>query len=187
MDEQRWIESILAGDTKCFSCLVAKYQQMAFSIAYRVLENREEAEEVVQDAFVKMYRALPSFQFGSKFSTWFYKIVYNTAITAHRKQVLFSGYDEAAPADLTSNEIDNAIYILERADRKELIARVMKKLPSEDALLLTLYYLEECSVDDIRQITDLTLSNIKTKLFRGRKRFYEVMLQMIKNETADIV
>lgn len=82
MDEQKWIKSILAGDTKSFSCLVAKYQQMAFTIAFRILENREEAEEVVQDAFVKMYRALPSFQFGSKFSTWFYKIVYNTAITA---------------------------------------------------------------------------------------------------------
>lgn len=58
MDEQKWIKSILAGDTKSFSCLVAKYQQMAFTIAFRILENREEAEEVVQDAFVKMYRAL---------------------------------------------------------------------------------------------------------------------------------
>ena len=95
MDEQKWIKSILAGDTKSFSCFVAKYQQMAFTIAFRILENREEAEEVVQDAFVKMYRALPSFQFGSKFSTWFYKIVYNTAITAQRKQSVFDSYDDA--------------------------------------------------------------------------------------------
>lgn len=187
MDEQKWIESILAGDTKCFSCLVTKYQQMAFSIAYRILENREEAEEVVQDAFVKMYQALPSFLFGSKFSTWFYKIVYNTAITAHRKQALFSGYDEATPVDLTDGEIDNAFSVLEREDRREVIARVLKKLSPDDALLLTLYYLEECSVDDIRQITDLTPSNIKIKLFRGRKRFYEVMQHMIKNETVDML
>ena len=100
MDEQKWIKSILAGDTQSFSCLVAKYQQMAFNIAFRILENREEAEEVVQDAFVKMYRALPSFQFGSKFSTWFYKIVYNTAITAHRKQSIFESYDDAIATDL---------------------------------------------------------------------------------------
>lgn len=187
MDEQKWIKSILAGDTQCFSCLVEKYLQMAFSIAFRILENREEAEEVVQDAFVRMYRALPTFQFGSKFSTWFYKIVYNAAISAQRKQFQFTGYDEAASGDLTENEIDNAASIMERKDRKEIIDRVLKKLPSEDALLLTLYYLEECSIEDIRQITNLTPSNIKIKLFRGRKRFYEMMQLIMKNETADIL
>ena len=99
---------------------------MAFTIAFRILENREEAEEVVQDAFVKMYRALPSFQFGSKFSTWFYKIVYNTAITAQRKQSVFDSYDDAIATDLTTSEVDSATAILEREDRKEIIARVLK-------------------------------------------------------------
>lgn len=99
---------------------------MAFNIAFRILENREEAEEVVQDAFVKMYRALPSFQFGCKFSTWFYKIVYNTAITAQRKQSLFESYDDAVATDLTTSEVDSATAILEREDRKEIIARVLK-------------------------------------------------------------
>lgn len=61
MDERKWIERILAGDTQSFSCLVAKYEKMAYTIAFRILENREEAEEAVQDAFVKMYRALPIF------------------------------------------------------------------------------------------------------------------------------
>lgn len=187
MDEQKWIKSILAGDTQSFSFLVAKYQQMAFSIAFRILENREEAEEVVQDAFVKMYRALPTFQFGSKFSTWFYKIVYHTAISAQRKQSVFVSYDDAVSDDLTACEVDNAASILEREDRKEIIARVLKKLPADESLLLTLYYLEECSVDDIRQITDLTPSNIKVKLFRGRKHFYEALQQMMKNEIANII
>ena len=58
MDERKWIERILAGDTQSFSCLVAKYEKMAYTIAFRILENREEAEEAVQDAFVKMYRAI---------------------------------------------------------------------------------------------------------------------------------
>ena len=72
MDERKWIERILAGDTQSFSCLVAKYEKMAYTIALHILENREEAEEAVQDAFVKMYRALSDFHFDSKFSTWFY-------------------------------------------------------------------------------------------------------------------
>lgn len=187
MDEQKWIKSILAGNTQSFSCLVAKYQQMAFNIAFRILENREEAEEVVQDAFVKMYRALPSFQFGSKFSTWFYKIVYNTAITAQRKQSLFESYDDAVATDLTTSEVDSATAILEREDRKEIIARVLKKLPADESLVLTLFYLEECSIADIGQITEMTPSNIKIKLFRGRKHFYETLQLMMKNETAYVL
>lgn len=187
MDEQKWIKDILAGDTKSFSCLVAKYQQMAFNMAFRILENREEAEEAVQDAFVKMYRALPSFQFGSKFSTWFYKIVYNTAITAHRKQSIAGSYDDAVATDLTTNEMNSAVAILEREDRKEIIARVLKKLPADEGLLLSLFYLEECSIAEIGQITELTPSNIKVKLFRGRKHFYEALQHMMKKETANVL
>ena len=69
MDERQWIARILAGDMQSFSCLVAKYEQMAFTIAFRIIGNREEAEEATQDAFLKMYRALPDFHFESKFST----------------------------------------------------------------------------------------------------------------------
>ena len=187
MDEQKWIMHILAGDTQSFSCLVAKYEKMAYTIAFRILENREEAEEVVQDAFVKMYRALPDFQFESQFSTWFYRIVYRTALSALRQQRNFADYEEAGATDLTMAEMDAASSILEREDRKEIISGVLKKLPADESLLLTLYYLEECSVDEIRQITDLTASNVKIKLFRGRKHFYETLQKMMKQEVSDLL
>ena len=84
MDERRWIASVLAGDMQSFAGLVAKYEKMAYTIAFRIMGNREDAEEVAQDAFLKMYRALPQFKFESKFSSWFYRIVYRTALTALR-------------------------------------------------------------------------------------------------------
>ncbi|MDH6307022.1 RNA polymerase sigma factor (sigma-70 family) [Parabacteroides sp. PF5-5] len=187
MDEQIWIEKILAGDAQSFSCLVAKYQQMAFNIAFQITGNREEAEEVVQDSFVKAYHALASFRFGSKFSTWFYKIVYNTSITAQRRQSSSVSYEDIHSVDITAEETDNAIKLLEREERKEIIQKALKKLPTDEALILSLYYLEECSVEDIRQITDLTLSNVKVKLFRGRKRFYEILKLMVKHEIHNLL
>lgn len=187
MDEREWIESILAGDTEKFSCLLDKYQNMAFSIAYRILENKEDAEEAVQDAFVKMYRALPTFRFNSKFSTWFYRIVYHTALTHHKQQVVFAGYEELPAAEVAEDNFYEASALLEREDRREVIDQVLKRLSGDEALLLSLYYLQECSVEDIRQITNLTLSNIKTKLFRGRKRFYELLQQVMKDEIINIV
>lgn len=187
MDEQRWIERILAGDTQSFSCLVMKYEKMAYTIAYRILENREEAEEAVQDAFVKAYQALATFRFGSKFSTWFYRIVYHTALSALRRGRSFTEYEEAGSLDLTTDELETASSILERNDRQEIISGILKELPADDSLLLTLYYLEECSVEEIRQITDWTPSNIKTKLFRGRKRFYETLQKKMKSEIYNLL
>lgn len=187
MDEQKWIEQVLAGDMQSFSLLVSKYEKMAYTLAYRIMENKEEAEEVVQDAFVKMYNALPGFQFGSKFSTWFYRIVYHAALSAQRARRTFVDYDQAGGDTLSDGEIDSATSLLEREDRKEIISKVMEKLPSDEATLLTLYYLEECSVDDIHQITGLTSTNVKTKLFRGRKHFYEIIQKMMKHETSDIL
>jgi len=187
MDEQQWIKQILAGDMQSFSLLVAKYEKMAYTLAYRIMENHEEAEEVTQDAFVKMYRALQGFQFGSKFSTWFYRIVYHTALTAHRSRRSFVGYEEAGPDTLTDNEIDSATSLLEKEERKEIIAKALEKIPAEEATLLTFYYLEECSVEDIHQITGLTTSNVKTKLFRGRKHLYEAIQLMMQKETSYIL
>lgn len=101
---------------------------MAYTIAVRIVENREDAEEVVQDAFLKMYQALPDFRFDCKFSSWFYRIVYRTALTALRGQRLFSDYEEVEAGDVTLAEQETATSLLERADRKEIISQVLKTL-----------------------------------------------------------
>lgn len=185
-DEQLWIERILAGEQHYFSFLVSRYERMAYTIAIRILENKEEAEEVVQDSFVKAYRALSDFQFESKFSTWFYKIVYRTALTAHRKQLFMERMDDIKQDQITTDEIDSASSLLEREDRKEVVRAVLQMLPKDESLLLTLFYFEECSIEEIHQITELTHSNIKVKLFRARKRFYEIIRKKMKQEISEI-
>lgn len=187
MDERCWIASVLAGDMQSFACLVAKYEKMAYTIAFRIMGNREEAEEVAQDAFLKMYRALPQFKFESKFSSWFYRIVYRTALTALRGQLAFSDYEEVAVTDISLAEEETAMSLLERKDRKEFISKTLAELPKMEALLLTLYYLEECSVEEICQITALTASNVKTKLFRARKLFYKTLEKQMKNEMNSLL
>ena len=186
MDERQWIARILAGDTQSFSCLVAKYEQMAFTIAFRIIGNREEAEEATQDAFLKMYRALPDFHFESRFSTWFYRIVYRTALTALRQQRPTVDY-EAYCTDLTTDELDSASAWLERKDRKKVVAQALKQLPSDESLLLTLFYLEECTIEEIHQITGYTETNVKTKLFRARKHLYVILKEKMNLQTADLL
>ena len=187
MDERKWIRQILVGDMQMFSCLVAKYERMAFSIAFRLMGNREEAEEVVQDAFVKMYHSLPDFRFDSLFSTWFYRIVYRTALSALRRRPETVDYEEIDTVNLMDEEVESATSLLERTDRKTIIAEVLHHMPPDEALLLTLYYLEECSVEEIQQIMDLSPSNVKVKLYRARKRFYVIVNEKMNMRKADLL
>lgn len=108
-------------------------------------------------------------------------------MTALRSQQVFSDYDEVATVDVSLAEEEMATLLLEQKDRKEIISKVLTELPKEEALLLTLYYLEECSVEEICQITDFTASNVKTKLFRARKHFYVVLEKRMKCEMKSLL
>ena len=186
-DEAQWIANVLEGDKQSFAFLVSKYERMAYTLAFRIVGNREEAEEVVQDAFVKMYRSLPNFRGSCKFSSWFYQIVYHTAISSLRSPHFFSDFKSVEVTDVTVAEQETASALLETKDRKEIISQTLKALARDEALLLTLYYLEECSVEDICQITELSPSNVKTKLFRARKHFYSALEKKMKQETKNLL
>ncbi len=175
MNENQRVLQVLSGNTSAFAYFVETYQDMAITIAYRICGNMQDAEDVVQESYVKAYRNLLSFRSDSKFSTWLYRIVYNTAITLTKTQ-MWRGSKETAIED-ASQLADNALETaLDEIERKEIVAEVMQKMPKGDALLLTLYYLEENPVKEIAKITGLNEPNVKVKLFRARKLFKEMVV-----------
>jgi len=172
--ETQLINRILEGDVRDYAVLVDCYKHLAFTIAYRLLNNREDAEEVVQDAFVKAYRNLSSFRQDSRFSTWLFRIVYNTAISKKRlKKTVFQSIDEMPflkePSDKPEQEDDYD------ENRGLMLAKAMQKLPEEERVIISLYYIHESSVEEIHDITGLTKSNVKIKLFRARKKLQELV------------
>lgn len=176
MDEKQLIRKVLKGDTSAFAHFVDTYQDMSITIAYRICGNRQDAEDIVQNAFVKAFHNLHTFRTDSKFSTWFYRIVYNTALT-HIGNVRFNtefvDYKQMNSDDSFSDW--DTLAQIHETERKEMIDQAMERLPKDEALLLTLYYLEENSIKDICLITGLTESNIKVKLHRSRKRLGEIL------------
>jgi RNA polymerase sigma-70 factor (ECF subfamily) len=154
---------------------------MALTIAYRVCGNVQDAEDIVQDSFVKAFHNLHTFKSNGKFSTWFYRIVYNTAITAIRSashQIRFVDYEQTDVADSYADY--DAPDQTDEAERKELLAEALERMPRDESLILSLFYLEENSVKDIMKITGLTESNVKVKLHRARKRLYDIMSKLMK-------
>lgn len=183
MDEKLLIRKVLKGDTSAFVYFVDTYQNMAVTIAYRICENRQDAEDIVQNAFVKAFHNLHTFRTDSKFSTWFYRIVYNTALSHistaafHTELVDYRELNE----DKYNNDW-NPILQFEEQERKAIIAETLERMPKEESLILTLFYLEENSVKDVALITSLSESNVKVKLFRARKRFAELLTHSCQKE-----
>jgi RNA polymerase sigma-70 factor (ECF subfamily) len=178
-----YIEQILAGNSNSFSYIVDRHKNRAYNLAFRICGNHEEAEELAQDSFVKAYRSLGGFKMKSSFSTWLYRIVYNTAISHVRikKKGVLSLED--FPADAT--DFIGANTSEEEADREyrsSLVNFALQKITEEERGLISLYYYDEMSTDEISDITGITRTNIKVKLFRARQKMQEIIEKVEKKK-----
>jgi RNA polymerase sigma-70 factor (ECF subfamily) len=180
VEEHQIIKKVQQGDANAFSFLVTKYQNVVFSIALKVLKNREDAEEMAQEAFINAYRSIGSFQGKSKFSTWLFRITYNACITHVRKRKYPTADIDNLQAD--DEEGEESFDGLPEENRIRYLELALKQLPEDDYLIIVMYYYEDQSVEDICLVTGLSESNVKVKLFRARKKLHSIMCELIEKE-----
>lgn len=173
MDERQRIQQVLSGNTSAFTYFVETYQDMAFTIAYRICDNMQDAEDVVQESFVKAYRNLHAYRGDSKFSTWLYRIVYNVAVTHAKSRLRLSEHEKEIDDASLFSQTDLQLSPETIDEQREIVAHVLDLMPKDDALILTLYYMEDNSVKEIANIIGLNEPNVKVKLHRARKLFKE--------------
>lgn len=183
------IAKVKQGDMLAFNALIDEYKAMAFTLALKLMKNREDAEEVAQDAFVKAYKNIGQFEGKSKFSTWLYTIVYNTALTRLRKKQLdMQDIDSHSVEDLTHHaESDAEWRRLQKDERSSYIKQALGRLVSEDQVVITLFYLEENSLAEICEITGWELSNVKVRLHRARKRLLCELERLLDTEVRSLL
>jgi len=185
-NDQVYIDSILNGDTNAFAVLIDRYKDLVYTLTMRMMKHTEEAEEAAQDTFIKVYKSLNKFKGDSKFSTWIYRVAYNTCLDRLKKNkrqaytVEINEYTEHQVKTL-----DNALDQLEAKEREQSIQDCLALLPSEDSFLLTLYYFEELSLDEIGKIVGLKPNNVKVKLFRSRKKLATILKKKLDNEIIE--
>jgi len=186
--DEYYIREILKGDSGSFSPLVEKYSRLAFSLSMKLLNQREEAEEAAQDAFIKAYNSLGSFQNGSTFKTWFFRIVYNTSISRLRtRKNREANIDEVKISDTELQSTEDSLDQLNRDDRQKYLEIGLERLDPEERALLKMYYYDDFSMDEISIITTLTVSNVKVKIHRSRKRLLQELKLILKNEIISIL
>ncbi len=169
-DDQLYIDKIKKGDPASYAFLVNRYKDMVYTIALKILHNAEDAEDSAQESFVKAYRQLHKFESKSKFSTWLYTIVYRTSISKLQQNKLsFFSINEDISENYVYDFSTPQIETLLATEQSKYIKSAIGKLPQMEGLLITLFYMNENSIREIEEITGLTESNIKVKLFRARK------------------
>ncbi|MDR0969950.1 MAG: RNA polymerase sigma factor [Lentimicrobiaceae bacterium] len=178
-----YVKRIQEGDDACFACILDKYGTQIHTLIVRIVGNSEDAEELSQDVFMKVYKSIVSFKGTSRFSTWIYRIAYNTAISAtrRRKQVYLT-LEESQLTNVSDDELNDSMSSLEKSERLERLEHALELLSPDERALILMFYMQEKTIDDLVQITGLSNSNVKTKLHRIRKKLVVLLQEMEEKE-----
>lgn len=183
-DDNHYIELVIKGETAAFAFIVNRYKDLVFTIAMNITRNREDAEEVAQDVFLKAYQKLAGFRKESSVQTWLYRIAYNESITKIRKNKIKTlDLEEEITDIIPDEEVEEEIAGLDELEQKRVIAQILDRMQEIDRVLVTLFYLENQTVTEISMVTGLGESNVKVRLHRVRKRIYSELQEILKLRT----
>jgi len=181
------IRKVRAGDPRAYARLVDTHKNQAFTLAVRLLGGREEAEELVQDAFVRAFNNLGAFRGDARFSTWFYRILYNlcmTRVTRRRGKTEHLEVDDEILLDniLVDHDGPSIHEQLEGAELQEIIAGEIERLPAKFRSVITLFYVQEMSYEEMVDVLGIPAGTVKTNLFRARNLLKKRVLRRTKGE-----
>ena len=179
-EEDNLVRKAQEGDTWAFAELVQVHQQFAFNVALRALNNTQDAEDIVQDAFVRAWKSLRSFRHDSRFRTWLYRIVMNLCynqLPKLRKDINALDQD-SIHFELMDTSLDmDPVIRLEGKETITFIHQQIKFLPDQYRIMLLLRYQQGCSYAEISEILDVPLGTVKTGIFRARERLKNAIYQ----------
>ena len=178
--EQVWLDQARQGDKAAFGMLIEAYQTPVYNLAYRMLHNAREAEEAAQEAFIRAYTRLDSYDPNRKFSTWLLSITSNYCIDLLRKRrAIMLSIDEPLPPHpaLMSDQEDRPERQVMNNEQQDLVQALLDELPDDYREAVVLRYWYDLSYEEIAEMMDTTISAIKSRLFRARRQLAQVGLE----------
>lgn len=186
LNDNEIIRLVLSGRSEAYADLVDRYKDYVYTLVFRIIKNREDAEEVAQDVFIRAYRYLSDFKGNAKFSTWLYTIAHNTSLSfLRKKKPAILSLEEDRVQDLADRP-EPAGLGLEQKSRAKLVSEAMNMLSADDAQVITLFYHQEQSLDEIASILGIEQNTAKVRLHRARARLKEKMEKQFAGEVRDI-
>lgn len=193
--EQKLIKKCMNGNLKAFDELIEKYEKTAYNIALKMLKNPEDAMDVSQEALIKVFKSIKSFNFESAFSTWLYRIVTNTCLDFLRKQNknVYSidnpiyTEDGEIERDIPGDLSDTPEEMLEKKLTKELVNNSIEKLDENHRVVIILRDIQGFSYDEISSILECSIGTVKSRINRARKSLKDILLKEMELNKESIV
>lgn len=192
-EENAYITAVLEGNTQAYAYLINKHKSLVYSLCLKITKNKEDAEEVAQDVFLKAYQQLSTFKRDSKFATWLYRIAYNTSLNKIKRKKVWQESihqdDEDHPTlQIEDTTFENQFDLLNLAEKRKYIQIAMQALSEQDAVIITLFYFAEHNLEEIAEVTGVDKNNVKIKLHRARKKLYnELSCLLPKKELETLI
>lgn len=186
--DRELITQVLQGNQQSFAILVERYQNMVFTVAFRLVNNREDAEELAQSAFVKAYRSLSDYRGDAKFSTWMYTIVSSLGLSFLRKKRVETLSLSHEKVQVAADGVAGGFSAntIESKSRVYMVQQAISMLGHVDAQVLTLFYQGEQSLDEIGRIMGIEPNTAKVKLHRARGRLKKIMETKFTEEFVNL-
>ncbi len=187
--DRRLLELCRQGDPHAFETLFRKYQTYVYNVSLGMLNNSEDAADITQETFLRLHRSLDSFRGDSTFSTWLYRVAVNLCITEIRRRGRnrYQFLDDIAhdeEAQLTEEPGPTPDEAIELAEERQVVHRVLRTLPPDYRAIMVLRHFQQLAYEEIAEVLNLTLSQVKTRLFRARKMFKDRFESMTEDRHA---
>ncbi|OYP37689.1 RNA polymerase sigma factor [Rhodopirellula sp. MGV] len=191
-DDPNLVRSACDGDSEAFTRLIQCNRDKLFASLCRFLNSPNDAEEALQEAFVRAFTRIESFKRKSKFSTWLYRIAFNTAITnrqSRRRSVSIYGDEQQYAFDLEDPHFDDAEESMIREEQKQLVHTALERLSDDHRAILILREMDDLAYEDIADVLDIPINTVRSRLSRARERMKEVVVelqQMVASSSAEL-
>lgn len=177
MDEDlKWIKEVLAGNKQVFSHIINKYKNPLYATILRMTKNPDNAQDLVQEAFIKVYNQLGKFEQKGSFSNWLYRVAINHCMDEFRKKSYTTKKVELDETKVVNSNHPEVIFLKKEKSRQ--LEKLIATLPEDERMIILLRYVNELGYKEISEMMDLPLTNVRNKLHRAKKK----MREQVKNE-----
>ncbi len=188
MDDATLIAQVQAGNEHANRFLIEKYKNLVWHLVLRMVDQTEDAEDLCQEIFLRVFRDIGKFRGEAKLSTWIGAIAYNMSVTYLRKKGknIMVPVDDYLPVASGKPAVESADEALDKSSMKKIVHRVIDSLPVQYRTVITLFYLEELSYKEIEEITGMPDGTIKSYLNRGRQAIREGILHLVPDMRPEL-
>ncbi len=174
-EELQWIQEVLTGNKQAYAHIIDKYKNRLYATILRMTRNPQNAQDLVQEAFIKVYQQLNKYDQKGSFSSWIYRVAINHCMDEFRKKSYKMKQAEINEEKIVNTNHPEVVFLKKEKSRQ--LERLIATLPEDERMIILLRYVSELSYNEISELIEIPLSDVRSKLHRAKKKMRDTVKQ----------